>query len=88
LSYTVHIAVASFIAAAHTTMLKWLKAAEGQNVGDLHRYWYERMESGDRSYRNAFFLEVTNLASAASRLCFCFGFCLKFLTVETSTQKL
>jgi len=83
LSYTAHIAVASFIAAAHTTMLKRLKAAQEQNVGDLHRYWHEGMESGDRSYRNAFFSEVTKLASAASHLCFCFGFRLKFLTVET-----
>ena len=69
-------------------MLAKLKAAQEQNAGDLHRYWHERMESGDRGYRNAFFLEATEAASAASHLCFCFGFRLKYLTVETSTQKL
>ena len=83
MSYTAHIAVASFIAAAHTTMLKRLKTAQEQNVGDLHRYWHEGMESRDRGYRNAFFSEVTKLAITASHLCFYFGFRLKFLTVET-----
>lgn len=64
-------------------MMKRLKVAKEQNEGNLHRYWHERMESGDRSYRNAFFLEVTKVASAASHLCFVFGFLLKFLIVET-----
>jgi len=67
-------------------MLKRLKAAQEQNVGDLHRYWHEGMESGDRSYRNAFFLEVTKLASAVSHLCFCFAFRLKFLTVDRNLR--
>ena len=69
-------------------MLERLEAAQERNVGDLHRYWHECMESGDRSYRDAFFLEVTKAASVASHFCFCFGFRLKFPTVERSSHKL
>ena len=70
-SYTAHIAVACFIAAAHQPMHGWLKEAQDKNVGDLHAYWHEsRMEPvTDRSFRNGFFLEVVTLANSASHFC-------------------
>jgi hypothetical protein len=79
LSYSAHIVVACFIAAAHTTMHKWLKKAQDENVEDLHEHWHCHMEpSGDRGFRNRFFSEVVKLANSASHFCFWFAFFLKF----------
>ena len=83
-SYTAHIAVACFIAAAHQTMHEWLKDAQDKNEGNLRAYWHRRMEPvGDRSFRNRFFLEVVTLANSASQFGFWFAFYLKVLTAKT-----
>ena len=87
-SYTAHIAVACFIAAAHGTMHRWLKEAQDNNVGSLHAYWHDQMEpSGARGFRNRFFLEVVTLAKSASHFGFWFAFYLKVPTAKATTPK-
>ncbi|KAF8268647.1 hypothetical protein EI94DRAFT_1800166 [Lactarius quietus] len=47
MSYTAHSAIAFFLAAAHKTMLKWLRDAQQKNRFDrcnLHQWWYDIME--------------------------------------------
>jgi len=67
LSHAAHIAVASFIAAAHTTMLKWLKRAQEGGASDLHTIWHQLMEPAEeRADRNSFFSDVVKLANTAS----------------------
>ncbi|KAK2465752.1 hypothetical protein APHAL10511_002296 [Amanita phalloides] len=55
LSYSAHIAVACFIAAAHTTMHLWLEDAQRKSKGDLRAYWHGIMEAEERQYRKLFF---------------------------------
>ena len=70
LSYSTHIAVASFLAAAHTTMLLWLKRAQDENNlhgQDLLNYWHGIMEpTEEREERNKFYEEVVCKANKAS----------------------
>jgi len=70
LSYTTHLAVASFLAAAHTTMLIWLQRAQDENNLDgrhLLKYWHGIMEPTEgREGRNKFFEEVVDRANKAS----------------------
>jgi len=68
-------------------MHRWLKEAQDKNVGDLLAYWHDQMEpSGDRGFRNRFFLEVITLANSASHF-FWFTFYLKVLTAEAPKPK-
>jgi hypothetical protein len=70
LSYTAHSAIASFLAAAHGTMLEWLQKAQRQDGFDerqLHRWWHDLMEGKKREKRREFFLEVLNKANTVSR---------------------
>ena len=48
LGFTAHGTITCFIAAAHTTMLEWLKIMQAENNFDgpwLHKHWHEVMEA-------------------------------------------
>ncbi|KAF8491535.1 hypothetical protein JB92DRAFT_1266106 [Gautieria morchelliformis] len=70
LSISGHIAIASFIAAAHTTMLGRLQTAQTERNFDhpgLVQYWHSMMEGNDeggvsQAYRRQFFLDVVQQA--------------------------
>ncbi|KAF8513950.1 hypothetical protein JB92DRAFT_3083105 [Gautieria morchelliformis] len=70
LSISGHIAIASFIAAAHTKMLECLQTAQTERNLDrpgLVQYWHSMMEGnregcGARAYRLQFFLDVIQQA--------------------------
>ncbi|EDR00639.1 uncharacterized protein LACBIDRAFT_313129 [Laccaria bicolor S238N-H82] len=62
LSFTTHSIIACFIAAAHTTMLEWLKRMQAENNLDglqLHTHWHKVMEPpGAQDEWEHFFAEV------------------------------
>ena len=70
MSFNAHSAIASFLAAAHKTMLEWLQKAQKQNGfnGDaLRRWWYDIMERRvQRERRREFFSEVLRKANTVS----------------------
>jgi hypothetical protein len=70
MSLTAHSAIARFLAAAHETMLKWLKEEQQRNHFDgkaLHEWWYSIMKQGTRrKMRRKFFAEVLDKANAVS----------------------
>ena len=70
MSFTAYSAVASFLAAAHKTMLEWLQEAQRQNGFDeyeLREWWYDIMERGARrAGRQKFFSEVLRKANTVS----------------------
>ena len=68
LSIFTHAAIARFLGAAHTTMLKWLLATQtNRNAEQLLFYWYTLMEgSAVRTEREKFFREVVNLSNSVS----------------------
>lgn len=70
MSFTAHSAVASFLAAAHKTMLEWLQKAQRQNGFDGHElrgWWYDLMERRvPREGRLNFFSEVLRKANTVS----------------------
>jgi hypothetical protein len=67
MSFSAHSAIASFLAAAHKTMLEWLQEAQRQNGFDgneLLEWWYDIMERGTRREgRQKFFSEVLRKAN-------------------------
>ncbi|KAF8347980.1 hypothetical protein F5887DRAFT_673723 [Amanita rubescens] len=66
-SGTAHIAIASFLAAAHQMMLETLQEAhnQGLNGPQLLQYWHELMEpTGVRDRREAFFTKVVEQAAS------------------------
>ena len=70
LSYTAHSAIGCFLAAAHQTMLEWLREAQQRDGLDgigLHNWWYSIMEqkAGQES-RQKFFSEVLEQTNTAS----------------------
>ena len=70
---TAHVAIASFLAAAHQTMLETLQEAhnEERNGPQLLQYWHELMEpTGVRDRREAFFTKVVQRADSVSRFIF------------------
>lgn len=71
LSLKAHTAIACFLGAAHTTMLKWLiaKKARLPNPADLRASWHKVMEKEvGREERQAFFQEVVQTARKVSYL--------------------
>ncbi len=68
MSLTAHSAIARFLAAAHKTMLSWLKGKRQRDNLDgkgLHEWWYNIMEQRDgQKMRQKFFTDV--LAEAAT----------------------
>jgi hypothetical protein len=70
LSYTAHIAIARFLAAAHKTMLSWLKEKRQRDKLDgkgLHEWWYNIMEERDgQNMRQEFFTEVLTKGATVS----------------------
>jgi len=69
LSFSVHAALACFLAALHGTMLRWLKVKweEGCNRSALLTYWQTLMEKQlERDDRQRFFSEVVKEANAVS----------------------
>ena len=85
LSFTAHIAVASFLAAVHQTMLETLQEAhnKGRNGPQLLQYWHGLMEpTGVRDRREAFFTKVVQRAESVSRFIFFRPSALSILAVE------
>ena len=76
MSFTAHSAIASFLAAAHMTMLEWLQEAQRKNAFDgpqLHGWWHELMERRvRREGRLNFFSEVLRKANTVSQWFFTF----------------
>ena len=76
LSYKAHHDIACFLAAAHRTMLKWLKEVQKRERFDglhLHGWWYDTMERSEgREQRHRFFSEVMEQVNAVSRYLFTF----------------
>ena len=74
LSITAHATIACFLAAAHETMLKWLKEIHENepNAQQVLRTWHELMEKKGGE-RQKFFTCVVGLAEEASNrfLVFC-----------------
>ena len=70
MSLATHAAIARFLAAAHQTMLKWLKEMQknnNSNVQWLREQWHEIMEtSARREMRRKFFTEVLDTAKTVS----------------------
>ena len=70
MSLTAHSAIARFLAAAHETMLKWLKEEQQRRGCDgetLRGWWYEIMElEGPRRRRREFFAEVLDEVNTVS----------------------
>ncbi|KIM77883.1 hypothetical protein PILCRDRAFT_604604 [Piloderma croceum F 1598] len=70
MSFTAHSAIASFLAAAHKTMLEWLQEAQRKYDFDgpqLHEWWYNLMEQSVREgERHFFFEEVLRKANTVS----------------------
>jgi hypothetical protein len=79
LSISAHAAIAHFLGAAHTTMLKWLREAQTtRNAEELLLYWHTLMEGSQvRTEREDFFLEVVKLANSVSHRCSQFTLKLK-----------
>jgi hypothetical protein len=71
MSLTSHSAIARFLAAAHRTMLKWLKEEQQRSNFDgeaLREWWHAIMEqSAGREKRREFFTEVLAEANAVSQ---------------------
>lgn len=71
LSLRAHTAIACFLGAAHTIMLKWLteKKARLLNLADVHASWHKLMEKEvEREERKAFFQEVVQTARKVRNL--------------------
>ena len=70
MSFTAHHGVASFLAAAHKTMLEWLKEAQrnnGYEIDGLREWWYNTMErSAQYEEWKRFFSEVLREANSVS----------------------
>jgi hypothetical protein len=70
MSYHAHRDIACFLAAAHQTMLKWLKEVQQREMFDgkqLHGWWYRIMEQREgREQRRSFFFEVLEQANTVS----------------------
>jgi hypothetical protein len=68
LSISAHAAIARFLGAAHTTMLKWLlEVQNGRTADELLIYWHTLMEDSTMSTeRDKFFREVVNVANSVS----------------------
>ena len=70
MNFTAHSAIASFLAAAHKTMLEWLQEAQRENGFDgyeLRGWWYDIMERGVRPEgRQNFFSELLRKANTVS----------------------
>ena len=69
LSLTAHAAVACFLGACQTTMLKWLKGwqAQGSDRQEQFEKWYAAMETkGGWNERAKFFSQVVQLANSVS----------------------
>ena len=74
LSITAHIAIGSFLAAAHRMMLETLQEAyneKGLSGSQLLKYWHGLMEpTGARKHREDFFKKVVERANSVSRFIF------------------
>lgn len=73
-SISAHIAIACFLAAAHRTMLTWLKrkSEAGLNGPRLLEWWHRLMEKrdGEVEYtRETFFSAVVQLAREVTNFC-------------------
>ncbi|KIL60391.1 hypothetical protein M378DRAFT_26527 [Amanita muscaria Koide BX008] len=73
ISYRVHADIACFLAAAHETMLKWLKdimeKEECADTTELRKRWHQRMEpeGPNREARQQFFNEVVERAKELAK---------------------